>query len=75
MKLSHMGRLVALTTTVIFMFTGCGSQVAPTGGAPQSSAIATHGKSWMLPEAKRRDLLYVSDDALSDVDVYSLGQV
>ncbi|MGC1336055.1 MAG: hypothetical protein WA812_11845 [Candidatus Cybelea sp.] len=38
MTLSHMGRLVALTTTVIFMFTGCGSQVAPTGGA----MIASH---------------------------------
>ncbi len=39
---------------------------------PQTSAIATHadrGKSWMLPEAKSEDLLYVS--AYSDVLVYT----
>jgi hypothetical protein len=39
---------------------GCGSQVAPTGGASQSSAPATHGKSWMLPEAKGEDLIYAT---------------
>jgi hypothetical protein len=42
---------------------------------PQTSTLATHadrGTSWMLPEAKREDLPYVSDDALDEVDVYSL---
>ncbi|MFZ0573118.1 MAG: hypothetical protein WA304_09270 [Candidatus Cybelea sp.] len=57
----------------LVLFAGCGGQVAPTSGVMTGAASASHGKSWMLPEAKRRDLLYVSDDALSDVDVYSLG--
>ena len=41
-------------------FAGCGSQVAPTGIAPQSLAPATHGKSWMLPEAKSQNLIYAT---------------
>ncbi len=47
------------------MLAGCGGSQPPIGapGAmPQISALATHaerGKSWMLPEAKGRDLLYV----------------
>ena len=41
-------------------FAGCGSQVAPTGGTAQSLAPATHGKSWMLPEAKSEDLIYAT---------------
>ena len=57
----------ALTSCVAAaMLTGCGGSQPPIGapGAmPQTSAIATHadrGKSWMLPEAKSQDLLYVS---------------
>ena len=50
-------------------FAGCGSQVAPTGGTPQPLAPATNGKSWMLPEAKGEDLLYVSN--APDVLVFS----
>jgi hypothetical protein len=48
------------------MLTGCGESQPPIGAPgvmPQSRAIATHaayGKSWMLPEAKSKDLLYVS---------------
>jgi len=47
------------------MLAACGGSQTPIGapGAmPQSRAIATHaqhGGSWMLPEAKGRDLLYV----------------
>ena len=47
------------------LFAGCGGSQPPIGalGAmPQSSAIAEHatrGESWMLPEAKSEDLLYV----------------
>ena len=57
------------------LLAGCGGSQPPIGapGAmPQTSAIATHadrGKSWMLPEAKSEDLLYVS--AYSDVLVYT----
>src|SRR6202034_4074319 len=57
----------------IAMLAGCGGSQPPTGapGAmPQTSAMATHadrGKSWMLPEAKRKDLLYVADSENSNV--------
>ena len=65
-----MGRL-GLTTAVIFVLAGCGgSQVAPTGGAPTGAASASHSKSWMLPEAKNEDLLYLSGFN-PDVFVYS----
>jgi hypothetical protein len=50
-------------------FAGCGSQVAPTGGAPQSATPAKHGKSWMLPEAATGDSLYVT--TLAGVKSYS----
>jgi hypothetical protein len=41
---------------------------------PQTSAVATHadrGKSWMLPEAKTEDLLYVSDGVSGNIFVLS----
>jgi hypothetical protein len=49
------------------LLAGCGGSQPPIGapGAmPQSRAVATHadrGKSWMLPEAKKSDLLYVTN--------------
>jgi hypothetical protein len=49
------------------MLAGCGGSQTPIGApgeTPQTSAIAAHadrGKSWMLPEAKSQDLLYVGD--------------
>jgi len=44
------------------MFAGCGQSGT---SIPQSRSPQAHqlGKSWMLPEAKNEDLLYVSDDA------------
>jgi hypothetical protein len=62
------------------MLAGCGGSQPPIGapGAmPQTSATATHadrGKSWMLPRAKRDDLLYVSDFFASDVQVFSYSK-
>jgi hypothetical protein len=58
--MKHVDRY-ALSIIAAFAFAGCGSQVAPTGSAPQSLAPVTHGKSWMLPEAKHEDLVYVSN--------------
>jgi hypothetical protein len=49
------------------MLTGCGGSHPPIGAPgtmPQTSAIAqhaAHGKSWMLPEAKGENLLYIAD--------------
>jgi hypothetical protein len=60
------------------MLAGCGGSQPPIGApgtTPQSSAIAAHpdrGRSWMLPEAKSKDLLYVGD--IYDVTVYSYPQ-
>jgi len=49
-----------LAAIAALVFAGCGgSQVAPTGGA-MTASHAAHGKSWMLPEAKGENLLYVS---------------
>jgi hypothetical protein len=71
MELSHTGRLAALMTTVVFALVGCGgTQVGPTGGASTGAASATLGKSWMLPEAKSEDLVYIADDRTT-VYVYS----
>ncbi len=55
------------------MLAGCGGSQPP-GAMPQTFAIATHadrGKSWMLPEAKSQDLLYVSRNSPGEVSVYS----
>ena len=58
------------------MLAGCGGSQPPIGapGAmPQTTAIATdadRGKSWMLPEAKGENLLYVADYGVG-VIVYS----
>ena len=55
------------TSAGVALLAGCGGSQPPIGaqGAiPQSRVIAqhaAHGKSWMLPEAKHEDLLYVSD--------------
>jgi hypothetical protein len=55
------------------LLAGCGGSQAggagafPVGTTPQAK---THRHSWMLPEAKSDDLLYVSDDN-GDVYVYS----
>ena len=57
------------------MLAGCGGSQPPIGApgaAPQSRAVAAHadgGGSWMLPEAKRDDLLYVTNNY--DVSIYS----
>jgi hypothetical protein len=59
------------------MLAGCGGSQPPIrapGAMPQAAAIAAHtdrGTSWMLPEAKSEDLLYVSNYANGTVTVYS----
>jgi hypothetical protein len=65
--------IVAATTVA-----GCGGgsqpSVGPPGAIPQSSARATHaepGKSWMLPEARRQDLLYVSANVTGEIYIFS----
>ena len=70
------------------MLAGCGgpqSRLAPSGSFQQGStqsrvqgtAIAAHsndGRSWMDPDAKTKDLLYVTNPGLNEVLVYSYPQ-
>jgi hypothetical protein len=64
------GRPATLMTAVVFVFTGCGSQVTPTTGA--ASAIhTTHGKSWMKPGTSSGELVYVSSPTTDDVYVFA----
>ncbi len=57
------------------LLAGCGgngsSQYSALPAAGERAAIA---QSWMSPDAKRRDLLYVSDLGTDDVNVYSYPQ-
>lgn len=71
----------ALSLGAAALLAACGGSQLPIGApgvVPQSQAIATHaerGGSWMLPEAKSEDLLYVSvydrNTNTGDVFVYS----
>jgi hypothetical protein len=60
MKLSHMGRLVTLMTTVTLALTGCGGAgtTVPQGATTQSRTHQASGKAWMLPEVKGEALIY-----------------
>jgi hypothetical protein len=65
-------------SAALAILTGCnggaGSQIAPAGPIGDSSvAVAAHtgAASWMSPDAKGMDLLYVSDLNTGSVDVYS----
>jgi hypothetical protein len=68
----------ALSSVATALLTACGGSQPPIsaqGAAPQTSAIAIHaerGTSWMLPEAKSEDLLYISNE--DDVDVVTYPQ-
>ncbi len=56
---------------------GSQSPVGAPGEMAQRSPIATHadhGTTWMLPEAKSEDLLYISDTEANDVYVYRYPQ-
>ena len=67
MRIQDLGRHALTSCVAIAMLAGCGGSQPPIGapGAmPQSGTSATratHGKSWMRPEAKNEDLVYVSN--------------
>jgi len=75
-RVANLGYTFGLSAAVAMLF-GCGvsqPRVGAPGAMPQALALATHaerGKSWMLPEAKRDNLLYVSDQGTSDVYFFS----
>ena len=76
MRRAGCGRYTLGLIVAAAVLAGCGGSQPPIGapGAmPQTSAIAAHadrGKSWMLPEAKAENLLYVADYGVG-VIVYS----
>jgi hypothetical protein len=56
----------------------CGGAPPPQGFVPSASvqsgsALHDRGGSWILPEAKKSDLLYVSDLLAQVVDIYTYG--
>jgi hypothetical protein len=61
----------------VFVLSGCGgarSQNIIANAIPQLPVVAANsanGRSWGLPETKSEDLLYVSDDSSSSVNMYS----
>ena len=57
----------------VALLAGCGApQLAPSSQPLGTPAIhPDHNPSWMSPDAKNHDLLYISDFGTDDVDVYS----
>jgi hypothetical protein len=65
MNMFSLGRYAVMMGVAFSILAGCGrSQGAPTGAMPQALAPATHGKSWMKPEAKRDGLIYATGGCL-----------
>jgi hypothetical protein len=60
---------------------GCSGQqpssggFAPAGASTAQAVRSDDGRSWMAPDAKSKDLLYVSDEDTNDVYVYSYPQL
>jgi hypothetical protein len=67
--------LAVFLSAIAMLLAGCGGSQPPIGAPgtiPPTSVVATHvdrGGSWMLPEAKAEDLLYVT--TLAGVKIYS----
>jgi hypothetical protein len=63
--------------TLITGLAGCGGQQPTAGGFFPGGADAAQaarseaGRSWMSPDAKGKDLVYVTDESANDVDVFS----
>jgi len=72
-----LARYAAGVCLAIAMLAGCGGSQSPIsapGAMLQTSRIAPHaerGKSWMLPEAIKHELVYVSNWTSSQVTVYT----
>jgi hypothetical protein len=80
MRISTVGYTLSVSAVVVLL-AGCGGPQPPIGASgttPQSPAIATHaerGGSWMLPEAKSKELLYVSNVQTVAVFTYPKGKL
>jgi hypothetical protein len=72
----------ALSTCVaLVLVAGCSASQGQLGSAvsaPPNAAIDSHaerGASWMAPDAKASDLLYIADDGTADVYAYAYPQI
>jgi hypothetical protein len=79
MGISGSGRYALKSCVAVAFLAGCGVSQPPIGapGAMPLTALPTHayrGTSWMLPDARRHDLLYVSNWGTSTVTVYTYPQ-
>jgi len=76
MKSFSLGTYALSGGAAVALLAGCGGPQpfgAP-GAIGQTSANAAHaerGTSWMAPDAKKKDLLYISDEGADKVYVYS----
>ena len=77
MKIADLSRHALRFCAAATMLSGCGaaqSQIGGLGAVPESPATATqvkNGRPWIAPDAKKKDLLYISDRGTNDVYVYS----
>jgi hypothetical protein len=77
MRISGFGRCALTASSAIAILAGCGGSqpaISASGGMPQTPAIgvrADRGPSWMLAEATKHELLYVSNWNSSKVTVYT----
>jgi hypothetical protein len=72
MKIVRSAAHAAAALSTFALLTGCGvSGGSQVSALPAAGERATQARSWMAPDAKSRDLLYVSDLYTDDVDVYS----
>lgn len=77
MYISNATRYALGVCAVVTTLVGCGaSQVSlgprePTGQNEMLAVRPDRGRSWMAPDAKKANLLYISDLATDDVYVYS----
>jgi hypothetical protein len=81
MKSLGLAQFALSSCAAAVMLVGCGGSQPPIGAlgtVPQSRAPATHaerGGSWMLPEAKGRNLLYSAASSIVDVYTYPDGKL
>jgi hypothetical protein len=66
---SHSVRYVFAASAAVLMLAGCGAG-SQSSGTPFAGMPEMHARSWMAPDAKRSDLLYIAEET-GDVAVFS----
>jgi hypothetical protein len=72
MRLSTLSRYAFGFGTIVAVLCGCNGGGPPALGLPRSTQnVPDLRRSWMVPDAKKHNLLYLSDEGADDVYVYS----